>query len=569
VSEERPHILVLGHAGPAVQGWLGRCHADAAASADWEQGLARLDAEPFDAVLIDASDDAVLSVGRDLLQARRVLAAVPDGVALVDFDLRVRWCNPAFAAWCGGSPAGRGFYEALGSPAVTGPADYCPFHTALAQAAEPGGPPVRARLSCVSGRYLDLHITPLLGHGGRGPLLVVAARDVTRLVQQEQKLEALHQAGRELAALSPDQLAEMSVAERIDLLRHNIRRLTTELLGYQSVEVRLLDRRTGVLEPLVQVGMAPDAAARVLRADEAGHGVTGHVAATGRPYLCRDIEGDPLYLPGAPGARSSLTVPLLDDDRVVGTLNVESPRPDAFGEDDLRFAELFAREVANALHTLELLSAEQQSAAGASVDAVSREVALPVDEILAAAGAVLERYIGHDAEMAAKLRTVLTAARSIKAAIAKVGEEVAPARPAPAGPTPVPPDLKGLRVLVADSDERVRRTAHGLLGRWGCIVETARDSREALTMARLGAYDAVLMDIRPPDASGYETYCKLRQAQPQARVVLMTEYGYDPGHTIAKARQDGLKQEHILFKPFRVDQLLRALATPQEKASPV
>jgi CheY-like chemotaxis protein len=424
---------------------------------------------------------------------------------------------------------------------------------------------VTARLTCVSGRYLDVQVTPLLGPDGRGPLLVVAARDVTRLVQQEQKLEALHKAGRELAPLAPDQLAEMSVAERVDLLRHNIKRLTNELLRYPVVEVRLLDSRTGVLEPLVQEGMTPEAAARVLRADAAGNGVTGRVAATGRPYLCQDTEEDPLYLPGAPGARSSLTVPLLDDERVVGTLNVESPRPGAFGEDDLRFAELFAREVAAALHTLELLSAEKESAAGASVEAISREVALPVDEILAAAGAILERYIGHDPEMGNKLRSIVASARSIKAAIARVGEDLAPARPAPAaGPRCVPPSLKGLRVLVADSDERVRRSAHGLLGRWGCVVETARDAREALTMARLGTYDVVLMDIRLPDAPGYETYCNLRQAQPQAKVVLMTGFGYDPGHCIVKARQDGLRQEHVLFKPFRVDQLLTALAS-QEK----
>jgi hypothetical protein len=37
----------------------------------------------------------------------------------------------------------------------------------------------------------------------------------------------------------------------------------------------------------------------------------------------------------------------------------------------------------------------------------------------------------------------------------------------------------------------------------------------------------------------------------------MTSYGYDPSHTLVKARQDGLK--HVLFKPFRVDQLLDAL----------
>src|SRR5262249_46519203 len=117
--------------------------------------------------------------------------------------------------------------------------------------------------------------------------------------------------------------------------------------------------------------------------------------------------------------------------------------------------------------------------------------------------------------------------------------------------------LKGLRVLVADNDERVRRSAHSLLGRWGCVVETARDGREALTMARLSAYDVILADIRLPDLGGYEVFRRLREAQPKARVILMTAYGYDPSHSIVKARQEGLR--FVLFKPFRVDQLLDAL----------
>ncbi len=122
-----------------------------------------------------------------------------------------------------------------------------------------------------------------------------------------------------------------------------------------------------------------------------------------------------------------------------------------------------------------------------------------------------------------------------------------------------------MRVLVVDNDERVRRSAHSLLGRWGCVVETARDAQEAITMARLGNYDAVLADIRLPDLSGYEVYRRLREARPQSRVVLMTGYGYDPSHSLVKARQDGLR--HVLFKPFRVDQLLDALTSPGPDAS--
>jgi CheY-like chemotaxis protein len=95
------------------------------------------------------------------------------------------------------------------------------------------------------------------------------------------------------------------------------------------------------------------------------------------------------------------------------------------------------------------------------------------------------------------------------------------------------------------------------LGRWGCVVETARDAQEAITMVRLGNYDVILADIRLPDLPGYEVYRRLREARPQARLVLMTGYGYDPSHSLVKARQDGLR--YVLFKPFRVDQLLDAL----------
>ena len=120
-------------------------------------------------------------------------------------------------------------------------------------------------------------------------------------------------------------------------------------------------------------------------------------------------------------------------------------------------------------------------------------------------------------------------------------------------------------MLVADSDERVRRSAHAILGRWGCIVETARDAQEAVTMARLSTYDAILADIRLPDMAGYDAYRKLRESQPQAQVILMTSYGYDPAHSIVKSRQDGLK--FVLFKPFRIDQLLDALECPEPSSS--
>ncbi|MGH7227127.1 MAG: GAF domain-containing protein, partial [Gemmataceae bacterium] len=339
--------------------------------------------------------------------------------------LGVRWANPTFEAWCVGSAAGRDFYEALGCAAEIIGTECCPFRAALTRSGEVPPPTITTRLRCRSDRTIDLHITPISESDSPEQLLLALGRDVTALVRQQQKLDALHKAGRELAALSADQLADMSVAERIELLKLNIRRFTRDLLHYEVIEIRLLDPRTNRLEPLMQEGMTPLAANRLLLASPEGQGVTGHVAAGGKSYLCPDTTADPLYLPGSPGAHSSLTVPLIFQDKVIGTFNVESPRPNAFGEADLQFAEIFSHEIAAALHTLELLQVEKSTSASQSVEAVSREVALPVDDILASATSILERYIGHDAEMADKIRKIILGARAIKQCIQKVGEDMA------------------------------------------------------------------------------------------------------------------------------------------------
>jgi CheY-like chemotaxis protein len=560
---QQPRILVLGDTADADGAErLRRFAADGelVRAESWAAGLDLLRREAFAAVLANPSDVALMRAVRGSVQSERILDTLTDGVALVDFDLQVRWSNPTFDSWCGGPAVGRGFYEALGTPRAE-ENEFCPFHTALSRRSEPAndGPPpaVTVRLHCRGDRHVDLNITPVNEPGSRLPLLIALGRDVTAEVRQQQQLDALHQAGRELTALAPDQLADMSVAERVEHLKLNIRRFTRELLHYETIEIRLLDRQTGRLEPLMQEGMTPEAAARVLLPRTEDYGVTGFVAATGQSYLCRDTTLDPLYLPGAAGARSSLTVPLRYHDQVIGTFNVESQQPNAFGESDLQYAELFCRDVADSLHTLELLSAEKSCTTTQSLEAVSREVALPVDDILAATTSLLDRYVGHEKEMTDKLRQILDAARTVKLCIQKVGEDLAPARQALGPSSAAPQPLKGVRVLVADSDDRTRRSAHSLLGRWGCIVETARDGREALIMARLSTYDAVLADIRLPDMNGYEFFCQVRQAQPHARVILMTAFGYDATHSIVNARRDGL--QHVLYKPFRVEQLLDAL----------
>jgi CheY-like chemotaxis protein len=188
-------------------------------------------------------------------------------------------------------------------------------------------------------------------------------------------------------------------------------------------------------------------------------------------------------------------------------------------------------------------------------------VAQPVDQILNDAVNVMERYIGHEPEVVERLQRILRNARDIKQMIQKVGQQMAPAEALP--PTmqvEERPLLRGRRILVVDADENVRSAAHNLLERYGCVVETAHDGAEALYMVRAltdAEYDVVIADIRLPDMTGYEFMLKLQEIMETIPLVLMTGFGWDPGHSIVKARQAGLQT--VLYKPFRLDQLLIAV----------
>ena len=57
-----------------------------------------------------------------------------------------------------------------------------------------------------------------------------------------------------------------------------------------------------------------------------------------------------------------------------------------------------------------------------------------------------------------------------------------------------------------------------------------------------------------PVKNGYEVFAAAKNENPNTPVILTTGFGYDPNHSIIRARREGLSA--VLFKPFKVDQLL-------------
>ncbi len=485
---------------------------------------------------------------------------LPDGVAIVDDQLSILWVNRQFANWFDEETLlGRPLYEGLNFPEIIGP-DLCPLQTSLATDRSSN-----CTLQCKSGKYYQLYSMPspqcVAGNGAGTKYLIVTLSDVTAEVLQQQKLAAIHQAGSQLTDLKPDEIFAMDVEQRIELLKDNIRHYTRDLLDVEIIEIRLLEQASGTLIPLLSVGIDQDAADRRLMASPQGNGVTGYVAASGRSYLCEDTMSDMLYLQGFEGARSSLTVPIMLHDQLIGTINVESPKVGAFNASDRQFLEIFARDVAVALNTLELLVAQGNTAAQQSCEAIHSAVALPIDDILLNAVHVMEKYIGHDVAVVGRLQRILKRAREVKRSIHRIGESLAPAEATPPGCNAVQHQkFRGRRILVVDADEQVRNDAHALLERYGCIVETAQQGEEAVLMVRNCGegemYDVIISDIRLPDFSGFQLMMRLQSFISPVPMVLMTGFGYDPGHSIVKARQAGLHPKAILYKPFRLDQLV-------------
>jgi len=122
-------------------------------------------------------------------------------------------------------------------------------------------------------------------------------------------------------------------------------------LGANYGTLRLLDRTTN---ELVLRAYRGEISNQSLAKIPLGKGITGWVAEHGQPVLVGDVRKDRRYLAYLAGTRCEMTVPIKVDSKIIGVLNVEHPRPYAFGEQDLRLLEAIASQVATAIRNAEL-----------------------------------------------------------------------------------------------------------------------------------------------------------------------------------------------------------------------
>jgi CheY-like chemotaxis protein len=118
------------------------------------------------------------------------------------------------------------------------------------------------------------------------------------------------------------------------------------------------------------------------------------------------------------------------------------------------------------------------------------------------------------------------------------------------------PDLKGVKVLVADDERDARNAIAMALGLCGAQVETAHNADEALSAASRTNFDVVLTDLAMPDGDGFSLLRGLRLRQKKMPVIALSAMR---GAQIEKEVKDAGFSLHV-DKPIELSYITAAVA---------
>ena len=117
----------------------------------------------------------------------------------------------------------------------------------------------------------------------------------------------------------------------------------------------------------------------------------------------------------------------------------------------------------------------------------------------------------------------------------------------------------GLKVLVVDDSQTIRRSAEMFLKQGGHRVVLAEDGFDALSKINDFQPDLVFCDILMPRLDGYQTCAIIKRNPRYAHVPVIMLSSKDGLFDKARGRMVG--SQDYLTKPFTKEQLLRAVAS--------
>jgi PAS domain S-box-containing protein len=207
---------------------------------------------------------------------------------------------------------------------------------------------------------------PLKDEAGRVVQWLGTNTDVSELKSAEEELKKLN---RILKALSASDQAMTRSTDESEYLTE-VCRIIAEECGHPLVWVGYAEQdEAKTVRPVAFYGFDQGYidSLKVTWADtERGRGPTGIAVRTGKMYLCRDVKDDPAFAPWKEmalerGFRSSLVLPLDENNGVMGALNIYAKESDAFSDEEIKLLTRLASDLAHGVSTMRLRNLHKQA----------------------------------------------------------------------------------------------------------------------------------------------------------------------------------------------------------------
>jgi phosphoserine phosphatase RsbU/P len=199
-----------------------------------------------------------------------------------------------------------------------------------------------------------------------------------------------------------DFLLEVSTAtaETLDLdrLLANVAEIIKDVIPHELFAILLYNERARTLRMRYSIGHRDEIAKNLnIRL---GEGITGVTAATRQPILLPDVRRDPRYLNALDAVRAELSVPMLVRGKLVGVIDLQSTRLNAFSQQDRALLTLIATRVGTAIDNARLYRrVERQNRTLRVLAHLSQEFSslLDIDELLTKIASTVHALISFDA----------------------------------------------------------------------------------------------------------------------------------------------------------------------------
>jgi sigma-B regulation protein RsbU (phosphoserine phosphatase) len=199
-----------------------------------------------------------------------------------------------------------------------------------------------------------------------------------------------------------DFLLEVSAATAVtldlDQLMSRVAQIVQRVLPYDLLAILLYSDRGKRLRIRYAVGHREEIVSNLsLRL---GEGITGVAAATREPVLVGDVRRDQRYLNSVDAVRTELAVPMTTRGKLVGVIDLQSTRVNAYSDYDRALLGLIAGRVSIAIENAQLYRrADRQNRTMKALAQVSREFSsiLDLNELLSKLATTMRDLINYDA----------------------------------------------------------------------------------------------------------------------------------------------------------------------------